>query len=718
MTARTALSVLLAAGIASAVRAVEFPRADFTSFSTVKEAMAIRPESSSRRICLDSERAWRFKWSLAPLWRPVGFQFPTYDVSDWDVVKVPCSWSEVGVGAPEGDADPICCCRRDFTIPEDWENDEVYLEFGAVGSAFRLWMNGSPVDRPEGGRGPLRFNVTKFAHAGVNTVALEIGRPTGVMRGVWAFHVPKVHVQEVRLSTVPVVKGRYDGDWRVDLQMKIAGGWPSLKVHVFDDRGTEIPHVGLVFHSPKLWSAECPNLYTLVVELLDGERTLEAVGFQLGFREFSIRETGDSRGRALYVNGRPVELRGAVRGSSTVGCCCLADAQIEQDVRRLKYANCNYVCDFQGSEPGYFLYLCNKFGLYAFDGDEANVGGSVPARTLAFGHEAIRHAFRPIVAAKGADGRSIEVTNRHDIRDLSAYQCVLTHLVDGRPVESNPLEVAANAHETARVPIADPTGSYRLEFHLKQAEGMWPKGWTIAADQIDFTEPTRPVGRASGKLSFVFSRETGELTSIRSGRFLGTELLETPMTLGGYCGKDRPVPVPVSFSDRMTDDGVRVVRSRVDYMCSSGRIVRTDTVWRIADGAADVKTKFLRPMKSASLPRMGWQLKVDSTSLNVDWLGCGPFSNGPGSRSGAFLGWWSLPAADFIAPSDVSPDGGNREGTYAVQLSGHLAGLTVETLDRPFSFKVGPSQDGTHFGLYTPIGGQAETSSEMHFRIR
>ena len=54
----------------------ERPRAAFASFESVEAAKGIRPETCSRRLLLDSETAWRFRWSRRPEERPVGFQAP------------------------------------------------------------------------------------------------------------------------------------------------------------------------------------------------------------------------------------------------------------------------------------------------------------------------------------------------------------------------------------------------------------------------------------------------------------------------------------------------------------------------------------------------------------------------------------------------------------------------------------------------------------------
>ena len=79
----------------------ERPCSAFASFESVEAAKAMRPEFCARRMLLDSETEWRFNWCRRPEDRPVGFYKPDYDVSGWDVVKVPCSWQAMGIN-PEG----------------------------------------------------------------------------------------------------------------------------------------------------------------------------------------------------------------------------------------------------------------------------------------------------------------------------------------------------------------------------------------------------------------------------------------------------------------------------------------------------------------------------------------------------------------------------------------------------------------------------------------
>ncbi|MBQ6914257.1 MAG: beta-galactosidase, partial [Kiritimatiellae bacterium] len=428
----------------------ERPRAAFASFESIEAAKAIRPEFCSRRMLLDSETEWRFHWCRKPEERPVDFYRPDYDVSGWDVVKVPCSWQAMGINAERrpydrpyylnqdwpfvpkfpansncwprvrghklpphftlrNDENPVGSYRRDFVIPEDWAGDEIYLEFGAVDSFFYLWVNGEYVGFSKSSRDPACFNVTKFARTGRNTVALEVYRfsdgsyleaqdmflLSGLARSVWAYHVPKTHIRDVQFTTSPVRKGEYGGDWRLDLKTDVVGERPgAVAVDVFDAKGRPVAYSGaagakssLVFEKPRLWSAEEPNLYTLVVSLRDAAgATTEALGFQLGFREVEIRDAAKECDRTFLFNGKPIKMRGANRHeTSPLYGHYTPDELIEQDVRMLKQANCNHVRNSHYPQPDYFYYLCNKYGIYVMD--EANV----ESHGLHYGKESISH---------------------------------------------------------------------------------------------------------------------------------------------------------------------------------------------------------------------------------------------------------------------------------------------------------------------------------------
>ena len=966
----------------------EEPRAAYASFTSVDAAKAIRPKFSSRWVLLDSESEWRFSYCERPEDRPVGFEKPEYDVSGWDVVKVPCSWQTMGInkrGKPYGhpyytnahwpfvakfpdnsnswprvrglykpagytmkdDENPVGSYRRDFDVPEDWQGDEIFLEFGAVDSFFYLWVNGEYVGFSKSNRDPATFNVTKYVKPGKNVVALEVYRfsdasyleaqdmllLSGLARSVWLYHLPKTHVSDVALVTTPAVKRRYDGDWKLDVALEVKGsGERSFDAKVFDAEGREVSYSGaidaksgrgsLVFRKPKLWSAEVPNLYTLVlVHNGPSGELAEALGFQLGFREVEIRDAAKQCDRTFLVNGEPVKMRGANRHeTSPIYGHYTPDELIELDVKQLKQANCNHVRNAHYPQPDYFYYLCNKYGIYVMDeanieshgffygkesishvkswerahvqrilnmvernkchpsiviwslGNEAGPGDVFKACTAAVkaedatrpvqyernnwltdmgsrqypsvqwmwdcanakeglshvfkdqplrypfhvneyahnmgnamgnlkdyqdaiesttricgaaiwdwvdqgiyyvtsngvkiiayggdwgdypnagafvmngcvladrtpepGYWEVKHVFQPIVCEKGADGRSIEVFNRHYFRDLSAYECRVTRLVDGKAVSVSTVEVAASARSKAVIPVDEATGSYRVEFVQREEEGYWPKGWVIADDQIDFTKPSPAcAANASGKLEFGFDPASGELVSLKSGVLFKTELLAEPLTLDIFrapsqnepndakrwskVGAMSPQRKLVVFADAV-ENGVRKVTSVVDYAVS-GAVFTVTSKWTIKDGAAKLKAHFRRTGSEIEPARIGLRTRLAKSALDVEWLGLGPWENYSDRKSSCFLGAWDASSGDFFFPYDVPQDCGNHEETYRVELSSLFDSLTVETLGKPFAFEVNPytpevlvqyrhpaelpANDGTFFGVYAQSRG-------------
>jgi hypothetical protein len=307
--------------------------------------------------------------------------------------------------------------------------------------------------------------------------------------------------------------------------------------------------------------------------------------------------------------------------------------------------------------------------------------------------------------------------------------------VNGEKVAEEIVPVKADARTYATISVPEANGSYRVEFLQREEEGLWPKGWVIADDQIDFTEPCIAAKNPSGKLEFTFDPATGELVSLKSGSLFMTELLAEPLTLDIFrapsqnepndgkrwfkIGANNPVRKLVSFSDK-EENAVRKVSSVVEYAVS-GSVFTVASDWTIQNGAAKLKAKFKRTGKEFEPARVGLRTRLVKSALDVEWLGLGPWENYCDRKSGAFLGTWELPSKEFFFPYDVPQDCGNREGTYRVTVSSLFDSLTVETLGRPFAFEINPytpetlvkykhpaelpENDGTFFGVYAKSRG-------------
>jgi beta-galactosidase len=146
---------------------------------------------------------WKFNWAKNPGSRPKDFYKPEFDVSAWDDIPVPSDWQMEGYGIPiyinqpyafadprypftemkhpdpphvPHDYNPVGSYRTTFTVPKGWNGREIILHFGAVKSAFYLWINGKKVGYSQGSKLPAEFDITSYLNKGTNTLALEVYR--------------------------------------------------------------------------------------------------------------------------------------------------------------------------------------------------------------------------------------------------------------------------------------------------------------------------------------------------------------------------------------------------------------------------------------------------------------------------------------------------------------------------------------------------------------
>ena len=391
-------------------------RAAFSSFDSLETALEILPEFSERTISLDSETQWKFNWAPDPSKRPVGFQGLWYYVAGWSSIKVPCSWQAYGangkggwgtalyvnqtypfkrdqpdvMGEPPKDwttyleRNPVGSYRRNFTIPAAWDGKDIFLKFDAVDSFFYLWVNGEYVGFSKDSRNPAEFNVTKFVKNGVNFVALEVYRYSdgsyledqdmfrlsGISRSTWLIARPKARIRDFHATPRPVDKANLAGDWVLDIVADAVGG-AEVSAELYDFSGAKVAALkeganSLRVSAPRLWSAEEPNCYKLVLSASAEGKVTEYVSAIVGFFVSEIRD-----GR-YWFNGKKIKLRGVNRHETDpmYGHWVPRERHLE-DIRLMKEANINHVRNAHYPQDDYFYYLCNIYGIYVMD--EANV---------------------------------------------------------------------------------------------------------------------------------------------------------------------------------------------------------------------------------------------------------------------------------------------------------------------------------------------------------
>ena len=360
---------------------------------------------------------WQFDLVPTPADVPAGFAAPEYDVEGWSDIRVPGNWTTQGFDKPiytnvqmpipntppfvPKDDNPTGLYRHDFEVSSDWEGRQILLHFEGVESAFYLWVNGEAVGYSQGSRLSAEFDVTSYVQTGKNMLACMVIRwsdgswledqdhwwMAGIYRDVYLYATPKAHIFDF-FAKPTLDDDLADGTMAVEATIENFSGADidgyRLRMDLFDDAGQRVfdtrstsfmesehvitkPYLSERVSSPAKWSAEQPNLYTVVVSLHDKENTfLEAVSCKVGFRKVEIV------GREMLINGKPVLMKGVNRHEhDEVNGKTISEASMLEDIRLLKQYNLNAVRCAHYPTMERWYELCNEYGIYLID--EANI---------------------------------------------------------------------------------------------------------------------------------------------------------------------------------------------------------------------------------------------------------------------------------------------------------------------------------------------------------
>jgi beta-galactosidase len=310
----------------------------------------------------------------------------------WSRWKVPGQWLQQGFDIPQ--EKPIAV-TTEFVIPKEWSKHRIILRFDSIHAGTRYWLNGRELGYKENLFTPVEWDITEAARIGsTNRLDLEMKVQTlsealsvsssyafhslgGIDRSVHLFALPQTHIARLRVS--PELDNQFhDADLNLNLQLEsdVTAGQLSVQVQLQDSSGKTIKHsqpkmalgqfsgitnIDFATHvtAPRLWSAEKPNVYRMVIELRDGGTLLERVERQIGFRKLEIR------GRQFYVNGQRVKLTGACHHEFDP-LTGRADTMrhAETDVRLMKEANLNYIRTSHYPPPTELLDAADRLGMY------------------------------------------------------------------------------------------------------------------------------------------------------------------------------------------------------------------------------------------------------------------------------------------------------------------------------------------------------------------
>lgn len=379
-------------------------------------------EEPSSSLYMTLNGNWKFNWVKQPSERPMDFFKPGYNVSAWKEIPVPSNWEMHGYGTPiytnitypyknnppliqpqkgytnEKEPNPVGSYRREFNISEDWDGKEIFLQFNGVYSGLFVWINGKKVGYSEGANNIAEFNITDYVKKGNNIIAAQVFRWTdgsyiedqdmfrmsGIHRDVFLYATPKTHTRDYSLTS------GFKGDDYSKATFKVKASVKnydkkeskntSLLVTLLDPTGKEVAtlsqpiqsikgkneqdfNLETIVSNPSLWSAETPNLYSVIVSLQDEKgNTTEAMTSKFGFRKIEIKN------KRVYINNKQVFFKGVNRHDThpIFGKAVPVESMI-QDILLMKQHNINTVRTSHYPNHAKFYAIMDYYGIYTVD---------------------------------------------------------------------------------------------------------------------------------------------------------------------------------------------------------------------------------------------------------------------------------------------------------------------------------------------------------------
>lgn len=384
------------------------------------ESEALSGKESKYKQSLNGK--WKFYWQRGLKNQPENFQLVSFDDSHWDEINVPSVWQTEGYSVPyyyastfpkafsrskskipsiDHNMQEIGFYRKTFVLDEVFDNREVFLHFGAAKSALEVYVNGEFVGYSQGSMAPHEFDITKVLKKGENVITAKLYRFSdgsyledqdmwwlcGIYRDVYLFAEHKVCLRDFYFKTdfddtyndSNVTLNMYFNNYNnIKGKIKVSAKLIDAKNEEIElgssekelSGGKETITYNKTVKSPEKWSAETPNLYTLVMSVeLDG-KVICVKSYKVGFKKVEIK------GEKIYFNGMPLMIKGVNRHDFDCDYgWAVPKYRYTQDLDIMKQNNINSIRTSHYPDDPYFYDMCNKYGFYVMDECEVETHG-------------------------------------------------------------------------------------------------------------------------------------------------------------------------------------------------------------------------------------------------------------------------------------------------------------------------------------------------------
>lgn len=390
----------------------EKPRATFLPYPDAK--LAAQDDYSASPYFMSLDGTWKFHWVAKPSEAPADFYKENYDVSKWTDMPVPGNWEFNGFGIPiytnviypfptnppyvnEND-NPVGSYKHQFDLPQTWDGRKVFIHFEGGTTAMYLWINGQKVGYTENAKSPAEFDITPYVRKGKNTLACQVykysdgsyiedqdmWRLGGINRSVYLYSTAETRISD--FFAHPDLDANYkNGLFSLDVELKnyaTQNKNQTVEVTLIDGAGKSVfsksqkvtvPSNGLkettfsgTVSNPLKWTAETPNLYTLLVSLKDERNNIvEVTSSKIGFRKIEIKNA------QVLINGKKVYFKGVNLHEYNYKTGQVVNREVMmRNIQLMKELNINAVRTSHYPQPTLWYKLCDQYGIYLVD--EAN----------------------------------------------------------------------------------------------------------------------------------------------------------------------------------------------------------------------------------------------------------------------------------------------------------------------------------------------------------
>ncbi|MEQ8478339.1 glycoside hydrolase family 2 TIM barrel-domain containing protein [Fulvivirga sp.] len=384
----------------------EYPTASFYRYTDA--VTAVENESWENSPLYKSlNGTWDFYYADSVQARPTDFYKEGFDMAGWDKIEVPSNWEIKGYGIPfytnitymfppnppviPHEMNNNGSYKKAFEISKDWDGRDIYLHFAGVSGAMYVWLNGKMVGYNEGSKTAAEFKITDLVKTGTNNLAVQVmrwsdasyiedqdfWRLSGIERDVYVYATNKVTLRDFRVTS-DLENDFKDGVFKVSLKIDNNTGElknETVSVKLLDGDKEIFSENKTVDLNPKrntvdfekgipdikVWSAEHPNLYTLLITA-NGEST----AVKVGFRNIAIKNN------QFLVNGNPILIKGVnLHDHSDTQGHVVSENLVMKDLEVMKQHNVNAIrCSHYPKDPQFYR-MTDKYGFYVID--EANI---------------------------------------------------------------------------------------------------------------------------------------------------------------------------------------------------------------------------------------------------------------------------------------------------------------------------------------------------------